>query len=600
MPLWRDLPLIIAKLMKKIITMLALIAPLLISVQPSHAQLSKQVFNDDIIFADKQPTDNFGDAVFHMLKADINQRQGHKDEVMASLLHASMISDDWRISQQASYYALRNKQFTKAEDSALRWLQIESVAPESSKARVMLSLAYLGQNKNDAAMTQFLLALSETRDSPKYNKEVFQRFALDLAYLNAGQAIAIYDRALNKASAQGLEITSQAYLARAILAYRLNNMPAYRLSLLATLQLDNHNVTAATMLLEFYTNSKYPNKDEVNDVAKRFIKANKKASGVRLAFAEYLYSEPNLDEAKDQFDYLVKTEDSAVATRALFMTSIISFLQGDITVTVEKLNDYLDRQPNDDKAWHLLCEAYDLLDNEDAAINACGHVVNDPLYFNAQLKIANIMVKNEAYQDAIDYLSELVIEDAESRHVVTLEKYDLYLKLEQYEAAKALLEDTLTMYPNNTGALYMLGLWHSEHGSLEAVEAIFSQVIEVNSDNAHAYNAWGYTLAERTQDYQRALTLVQKANTLLPNNPYILDSLGWVYFKLADYAKAIKYLEQALALDKDSAIVAHLIETYWQSGEKDKAMQLLAEFINSENVDKAFLQTTAQRLGMPL
>lgn len=585
--------------MKKLLTSLALIASFILNFQLAQAQELPSVLHGDIIFSEKQPADDFGDVVFHMLKANINERQGNKADVMASLQHASMISNDWRISQQASYYALRNKQFATAEDSALRWLQIESAPPESSKARVMLSLTYLGQNKNEAAFTQFLLALSETRDSPKYNKEVFQRFALDLAYLNANTAVNIYDQALSQASDQGLEITSQAYLARAILAYRLNNMPAYRLSLLATLQLDKHNETAATMLLEFYTNSKYPNKTEVDDVAKRFLKANKKANGARLAYAEYLYAGYHLPEAQEQFDFLVKTEDDTVASRALFMTAIVSFLQDDVNASVKKLNDYLDRQPSDDSAWHLLCEAYDLLENEDAAINACGHVVNDPLYFRAQLKIAKIMENNEAYQDAIDYLSELVIDDAENRYTVTLVKYELYMKLEQFDAAKELMEDTLTMYPSNIGAFYTLGLWHSEHGSLDQVELIFSKIIEIDSENAQAYNAWGYTLTERTTDYQRALSLVQKANALLPNDPYILDSLGWTYFKLGDYAKATRYLEQAFSLDKDSAIIGHLIEVYWQSGNQEKAMQLFVDFIDNEGVDKTLLKTTAQRIGMP-
>jgi hypothetical protein len=123
------------------------------------------------VFSDDKLTSNIGslsgrysDVIFLMLDADFNERQGHSKKAMDSLFKASILSDDFKIAQQASYYALNKAYYEQAEAASLRWLQIESAAPMSTNPRVTLSLAYIGMERYDDAIRQMKLALIDAQE----------------------------------------------------------------------------------------------------------------------------------------------------------------------------------------------------------------------------------------------------------------------------------------------------------------------------------------------------------------------------------------------------------------------------------------------------
>jgi Flp pilus assembly protein TadD len=135
----------------------------------------------------------------------------------------------------------------------------------------------------------------------------------------------------------------------------------------------------------------------------------------------------------------------------------------------------------------------------------------------------------------------------------------------------------------------------SEMGNVQDHERDMRKLIQLDPDNAHAYNALGYTLADLTTRYNEALVLIQKAVELNPNDAYILDSLGWVYFKLNELAQARVYLEQAFELSGDAEIAAHLGELYWTLGEKGKAKSIWRK-AQKEAPDNKVLNRTLDRL----
>jgi Flp pilus assembly protein TadD len=102
-------------------------------------------------------------------------------------------------------------------------------------------------------------------------------------------------------------------------------------------------------------------------------------------------------------------------------------------------------------------------------------------------------------------------------------------------------------------------------------EADMRRLIELEPDNAHAYNALGYTLADQTDRLDEALVLIERALVLLPEDPFILDSLGWVHYRLGNNDLAREYLQRAIDLRMDAEIAAHLGEVLWMDGERDQA-----------------------------
>ena len=122
--------------------------------------------------------------------------------------------------------------------------------------------------------------------------------------------------------------------------------------------------------------------------------------------------------------------------------------------------------------------------------------------------------------------------------------------------------------------LYARALTAEKLDMLERTEADLRKVLSKEPNNANALNALGYTLADRTQRYEEAKKFILKAAQLLPDDPAILDSLGWVYYRLGEYQTAIKWLRKAFAQLEDAEIAAHLGEVLWVSGQQSEAEKI--------------------------
>jgi tetratricopeptide (TPR) repeat protein len=129
---------------------------------------------------------------------------------------------------------------------------------------------------------------------------------------------------------------------------------------------------------------------------------------------------------------------------------------------------------------------------------------------------------------------------------------------------------------------------------LEEMERDLRTVMSIKPDHAHAYNALGYTFAERGIRLNEALALINKAVSLAPDDAFILDSLGWVQFRLNQTDAALATLTRAYAMRADPEIAAHLGEVLWTKGSRQEAMQIWQRAL-IESPDNAALQAVLQR-----
>ncbi|EAR60106.1 tetratricopeptide repeat protein [Neptuniibacter caesariensis] len=168
-----------------------------------------------------------------------------------------------------------------------------------------------------------------------------------------------------------------------------------------------------------------------------------------------------------------------------------------------------------------------------------------------------------------------------------------WLNLHNYkEEALTLLEDALGLFTDNTTLLYTRAMM-VESTDFPLAEQDLRRVLELEPDNSTAQNALGYTLLLHTSRYEEALELIQAALNSEPEDPAILDSMGWALFKLERYNEALPYLEKAHALYSDPEVSSHLIQTYWALGQKDRALDLLNKS-RAESPDNPFLEEAAQ------
>ena len=170
-------------------------------------------------------------------------------------------------------------------------------------------------------------------------------------------------------------------------------------------------------------------------------------------------------------------------------------------------------------------------------------------------------------------------------------------EFDQEKRSFALLGEALEARPEHPDLLYSRGLLAAQLDKIDIVEKDLKKLIELQPDNAHAYNALGYTLADQTDRYDEALELITKALEFLPEDAFILDSMGWVHYRRGDMEKALSYLKRAVELKEDAEIAAHLGEVLWIIGKRSEAEKIWdkGKSWNPENV--TLLETINRFLG---
>lgn len=169
----------------------------------------------------------------------------------------------------------------------------------------------------------------------------------------------------------------------------------------------------------------------------------------------------------------------------------------------------------------------------------------------------------------------------------------------QYQAAYTLLQENAKRFPKDMGITYDLAMLAEKLGKLSEMEQLLRKVIAEQPDYHHAYNALGYSLADRNMRLPEARQLIAKALEFAPNDPFIVDSMAWVEYRSGNLQEAHRLLEQAYANRQDAEIAAHLGEVLWKLGQRDQATMLWRKAL-SEDKDNDTLQETVRRLGAAL
>ena len=200
-------------------------------------------------------------------------------------------------------------------------------------------------------------------------------------------------------------------------------------------------------------------------------------------------------------------------------------------------------------------------------------------FLRARLRAAQMLAENERLPDARAFLRiERLRHDASYSELVMLE-LQLLDNAGLTGEADTLLNQTLADRPDDESLRYLRAMRGWEMGDFAAMERDLGYILELNPDNAAALNALGYTLADHNVEgrLEEARELIEQAHALEPGNPAIMDSLGWVYYRLGDPERALPWLERAYAAMPDQEVAAHLAEVLWASGRHDAARTFIEQ-----------------------
>lgn len=204
----------------------------------------------------------------------------------------------------------------------------------------------------------------------------------------------------------------------------------------------------------------------------------------------------------------------------------------------------------------------------------------------ARQAMAEILAELGQVDSALELLAELERMHPDQRARTTLSRSEVLLGVGRVNDAIAVLDAALQVAPDDVDLLYARALARERLDDVDGFEADLKRVLELDPDNAYAMNALGYTLANRSERLGEAFEWISRALALAPRDAAILDSMGWVQYRLHNFGDAIAHLRRAHELMPDHEISAHLGEVLWVSGERAEALEIwrraLAEFPESE------------------
>jgi tetratricopeptide (TPR) repeat protein len=325
-----------------------------------------------------------------------------------------------------------------------------------------------------------------------------------------------------------------------------------------------------------------------------FLKTYPKAREVRANYARLLINNKQLKEARAQYQILL--DEQPTNADIVVTMGLLSLQMGDFDVAETALKRGIELGYRDPDTLHFyIGQSYEERKRYPEAMKWYALVTAGDQFIPAQARYAFLLGRENKLSEAREYLQNVKVQNDDQRAQLIQAEAQLLREAKAYQESYDLLAQALTKQPDNADLLYDSALAAEKVDRLDVVETNLRKLIEIKPDYAQAYNALGYTLADRTDRIKEAKGYVEKALKLSPDDPFILDSMGWVYFRMGDYKEGLDYLQKAFAQRPDPEIAAHLGEVLWVKGSKGDAEKVWNEALK-EHPDNELLQGTMKRL----
>ena len=333
--------------------------------------------------------------------------------------------------------------------------------------------------------------------------------------------------------------------------------------------------------------------EEALPLLKKSIRQYPDDKRLGLTYARTLVEQNRMAEAKVQFASLVEQYPEDDELR--FSLALVCLEDKSWDEAEGYLQELLERDSHVDSAHLNLGRIAEERNDPEGALIEYALVGPGNEYLPAQLRQADILVSHGRGAEASEKLAAARGEQPDYAIQLYLIEAETLAANNQTERAWSTLQQALKQYPDDMNLLYSRAMLAEKRNDLEQMERDLRAIIKREPDNAMALNALGYTLSDRTTRYAEAKTLIQQAYDLSPDDPAVLDSLGWVNFRLGNLDEAERLLRQALERFPDQEVAAHLGEVLWANGKQREAKKIWGTFLK-ENPDSPILRKTILRL----
>lgn len=519
---------------------------------------------DDRLVAAASPNDSglTDQILYQYLISEIAGQRGRVGLALRGLTDLAQKTRDPRIARRAVEVAFQSRELAMALDASTLWLELE---PESPMARQALAALAGTQGTLESAKASIAsLLIQPGRAAPVFLQvnPLLARFADKAMVAETVKSLAAPYQKMPEAHYA---------IAVSLLAAKDNAgaLGAINEAMLRRMDWQQAAIVKSQILREV-------SEEKAAEYLSQFLAKYPDANEVRQIYARLLVT---------QKSYLSAREQLRIATKKQPADAEIPYAIGLLSQQIEDYSDaetqfkrVLELMPRDaNPVYFNLGAVAEGRKNPEAAIDWYRRISMGEYFVTAQLKIAHLLAKRDGINAGREHLRDAQAaeqDSPETRIQLILAEAQLLRDTKALPEAFKLLSEAIEKNPDTADLLYDRAMVAEKINKLNIMEADLRRVIELKPEHAHAYNALGYTLAERNQRLDEAYELVQKALKFAPNDAFIQDSLGWVQFRLGRVDEALKTLREAHNQRRDPEIAAHLGEILWAKGEREEALKV--------------------------
>jgi tetratricopeptide (TPR) repeat protein len=504
-----------------------------------------------------------GQILYQALLAEIAGQRGNIGLSASAYLDLARTTRDPRVARRAAEIALHGRNLDIALQAARLWVEID---PDSSQARQMLAGLLVSANRLDELQPHVAKLLAQEgeslRDGLLRLNRLFVRYPdkkavlaiveqLTVPYVGLAEAhFARAQAALNAAEWQrGVAEADKA----------LALWPDWDVAVMLKAQLQRQDSPETSI-----------------ETLRAYLAGHPQAREVRLQYARSLVGARQFPQARAEFQRLLG--DFPGNVDVIYAVAVLSMQLSDWATAEENFRKLLGRDFAEvDTVRLYLGQIAEEGKRYEEALRWYGEVAPGEQHLAAQLRIAQLLAKQGKLEEGRRHLQQARTEGNADRIPLLLAESRLLWDAGKTKEAYELLTDSLAAQPEQSELLYESALLAEKLGRHDVLETNLRKLIRIKPDHAHAYNALGYSFAERNQRLVEAEQLITKALELSPDDPFIIDSMGWVLYRKGDNAGALTHLQRAFSIRPDPEIAAHLGEVLWMLGRRDEAKRTWQE-----------------------
>jgi len=546
-----------------------------------------------------QPSALSASLFYQILLGELSARSQQPSEAFSILLDAARRTNDAALYRRAIQIALQSRSGVSALQAAQTWSQAQPSSAEANRfvLQILLALNRLGDTLEPLRKELMLTPRSARAELIWALPTVYERASDKRA------VVALVQKALAEALTQP-DLAPPAWATVGRLWQAAGDNP--------------EALRAARKAQEFAPSSEYPARLALS------LMANGTPQAEALVLPHLGYAEPAFRlayvktllgaqrEADAQVQLLALQEQHPTHADAWLVGGALALQQGHSALAERQFQRYLNmtETPSTNKESdavrrgrsqaflsmaHLARQRQDRSD----AVQWLDKVNHPDDILRAQIQRATLMAQQGQLDAALQLIRQQAERSAAEAKIKRSAEVQLLRDQRQYERARTTLEAFVQQFPDDTELMYELAMVHEKLGHLQDMENLLRQLIAKSPQDPHAYNALGYSLADRGLRLPEALELISKALDLAPNDPFIIDSLAWAHFRSGNHTQAERLLQQAFLVRPDAEIAAHLGEVLWQINRRDQAVDIFRRGLEL-NPENDTLQETIKRLGAPL